>query len=122
LASGVWYEVVPDFIGRINATVKKIGKPILTLPAWNQRDSEAEYNARCALDGNFLNCDRRILHNGGAQSKFEFCDLLHTESKTLFFAKIPSKSTGMSHLIEQALLEELSDSYVERICKLDQGR
>ena len=28
----------------------------------------------------------------------------------------------MSHLIEQALLEELSDSYVERICKLDQSR
>jgi uncharacterized protein (TIGR04141 family) len=123
LASGVWYEVVPDFIARINSTIKKIGKPTLTLPAWNQRDSEAEYNARCALEGNFLNCDRRILHYGGGQSKFEFCDLLHMGSKTLFFAKIPSKSTGMSHLIEQVrrtaqMLFSTDPAYRQKLSKM----
>jgi uncharacterized protein (TIGR04141 family) len=38
---------------------------------------------------------------GGAQSKFEFCDVLNLESKTLYFAKIGSKSSAMSHLLEQ---------------------
>jgi uncharacterized protein (TIGR04141 family) len=123
LSSGVWYEVVPDFIGRINATIKKIGKPKLPLPAWNQKDSEAEYNAKCALDDDFLNCDRRILHYGGGQSKFEFCDLLHLKSKTLFFAKIPSKSTGMSHLIEQVrrttqLLFATDNGYRQKLSKM----
>jgi uncharacterized protein (TIGR04141 family) len=87
LASGVWYEVFPDFIGRINATVKKIGKPTLTLPAWNQRDSEAEYKARCALDGNFLNCDRRILHYGGAQSKLNSVICYTRKAKLCFSPK-----------------------------------
>lgn len=101
LSSGVWYEVVSDFIRRINATIAKIEKPRLTLPSWNQVDDEGEYNAKCALDTNFLNCDRKIMHYGGGNSQFEFCDLLHMGTKTLFFAKIVSKSSGMSHLIEQ---------------------
>jgi uncharacterized protein (TIGR04141 family) len=101
LSSAVWYEVVSDFIGRTNGTIAKIEKPRLTLPAWNQIDNEAEYNTKCALDGNFLNCDREIMHYGGGNSQFEFCDLLHTGARTLFFAKIVSRSSGMSHLIEQ---------------------
>jgi uncharacterized protein (TIGR04141 family) len=42
-----------------------------------------------------------MLRYGGGQSKLEFCDILHLKSRTLFFAKIPTKSSGMSHLVEQ---------------------
>ncbi len=123
LSSGVWYEVVSDFIDRTNATIAKIGNPKLTLPAWNQSDSETEYNSTCALDGNFLNCDKKILRYGGGQSQFEFCDVLHLQSKTMFFAKIPSKSTGMSHLIEQVrrtaqLFFSTDSGYREEVSKL----
>lgn len=123
LASGVWFEVVSDFIERINTTIAKIEKPKLSLPGWNQTDSEGEYNVKCAVDTDFLNCDRRILHYGGGQSQFEFCDLLHTAGKTLFFAKIPSKSTGMSHLIEQVrrtaqLLFSADAGYREKLSEL----
>ena len=48
LSSGTWYEVVPEFLSRINKAVAKIGSPAITLPAWNQIESEGEYNARCA--------------------------------------------------------------------------
>ncbi len=33
LSSGVWYEVVPEFLTRINKAVAKIGPPALALPA-----------------------------------------------------------------------------------------
>jgi uncharacterized protein (TIGR04141 family) len=42
-----------------------------------------------------------MIHFGGGQSKFEFCDTLHLKSRTMYFAKIVSKSSGMSHLVEQ---------------------
>jgi len=123
LSSGVWYEVVSDFIERTKATIAKIGKPKPTLPTWNHSDSEAEYNVKCALDCNFLNCDRKIFHYGGGQSQFEFCDVIHPQSKTLFFAKIPSKSTGMSHLIEQVrrtaqLFFSVDSGYREKVSEL----
>jgi uncharacterized protein (TIGR04141 family) len=49
----------------------------------------------------FLSFDAKNIMFGGGQSKFEFCDILHMKSKTLFFAKIPSKSSGISHLVER---------------------
>jgi uncharacterized protein (TIGR04141 family) len=101
LSSGVWYEVVSDFVARINSTISKIPLPSLTLPAWNQIEKEGQYNARCAATGAFLNCDAKNFFYGGNHSQFEFCDLLHQDTKTLLFAKIVSRSNGMSHLIEQ---------------------
>jgi uncharacterized protein (TIGR04141 family) len=45
--------------------------------------------------------DKKIVHYGGGQSKFEFCDFMHLKKRTLFFAKIPSRSSDCSHLVEQ---------------------
>jgi uncharacterized protein (TIGR04141 family) len=39
--------------------------------------------------------------HGGGTSRFEFCDFMNTKTQTLFFAKIASKASGMSHLVEQ---------------------
>jgi len=123
LSSGVWYEVVADFVGRINRTISNIPAPSLALPTWNQVEKEGQYNARCATTGGILNCDAKNFHYGGNQSKFEFCDLLHLDTKTLLFAKIVSRSSGMSHLTEQVrrtsqLLFSTDDGYRRELTTL----
>ncbi len=101
LSSGVWYEVVPEFLERVNRTVAKIDPPKILLPAWNQVESEGDYNARCCKTAGFVHFDAEKIWFGGGQSQFEFCDIMHPKTQTLLFAKIPSKSSGMSHLVEQ---------------------
>ncbi len=123
LSSGIWYEVVSEFIERINDTIKKIHGPSSTPPAWNQVDDEGEYNTKCGKAGPFLNCDAKNIFYGSGLSQFEFCDLVHLQAKTLFFAKIVSKSSGMSHLIEQVrrtaqLLFSTDDAYRHKVIAL----
>lgn len=101
LSSGAWYEVVTHFVTRVNRYIAKIAGPSVQLPAWNQVETEPEYNERCGGRPGFLHFDSADVLFGGGQSKFEFCDFLHVPSKTLYFAKIASKSSGMSHLVEQ---------------------
>ena len=102
LSSGTWFEVVPTFLKRINDTVKAIPLPSKVLPPWNQQDDEGKYNEGCAnKDKSLIHFDKKNVPYGGGQSRFEFCDLMHLGSKRLYFVKVPSKSSGMSHLVEQ---------------------
>lgn len=101
LSSGNWYEVTPSFLKRINATVGKIPSPPLKLPTWQATESEADYNARCGALPGVLHMDRKTVWFGGKHSQFEFCDFLQFDEHALYFAKIPTKSSGMSHLLEQ---------------------
>jgi uncharacterized protein (TIGR04141 family) len=101
LSSGIWYEVATDFLSKTNVEVGKIPAPRIKLPPWQNAETEPQFNARCGKIDGFLSMDAKLLRVGGAQSKFEFCDVLHLGNKTLYFAKIPSKSSGMSHLLEQ---------------------
>lgn len=101
LSSGIWYSVSSDFLTKVNAAVKKIPSPQTILPAWNGTEREGAYNARCGKLNGFAGFDAKNLRYGGGQSQLEFCDVLHLFSKTLFFAKIASRSSGMSHLLEQ---------------------
>jgi uncharacterized protein (TIGR04141 family) len=101
LSSGVWYEVAGDFLSKINSEIAGIPAPTLKLPAWKDGESEPQYNARCGSEKGFVSMDVKNLMFGGGQSKLEFCDVFHLGSKTLYFAKIASKSASMSHLLEQ---------------------
>jgi uncharacterized protein (TIGR04141 family) len=101
LTSGTWYEVVPDFVGRANKYISKIDAPVVQLPSWDQVEDEPRYNKRCGATPGFLHFDSANVLFGGNQSKFEFCDLFHMKSRTLYFVKVASKSSGMSHLVEQ---------------------
>ena len=101
LSSGTWYEVVPDFLARVNQYIGKIEGPTVQLLAWDQKETEGAYNKRCAKVPGFLHFDSANVLFGGGQSRFEFCDFLDQKTNTLFFAKIASKSSGMSHLVEQ---------------------
>lgn len=98
------------------AELSERGQPNTLLPAWNGTDDEGAYNIACGNLGPFLNCDAKNIFYGGGSSQLEFCDLVDLNRKTLFFAKIVSKSSGMSHLIEQVrrtaqLLFSVDDSY-----------
>ncbi len=123
LSSGVWYEVVVEFLKKINNAASTIAGPGVTLPAWDGSESEPEYNLRCGKRPGFLHFDTKNIYYGGNQSKFEFCDLLHMKSKTLYFAKIASKSSGMSHLVEQVrrtaeLLFSTDGTYRQELIKI----
>lgn len=101
LSSGTWYQVATEFITQIDRTVKSIEGSAIKLPDWSGKESEGEYNLRCCKELKFLHFDAKTLWVGGNKSQFEFCDFCDIKTKTLFFAKIPSKSSGMSHLVEQ---------------------
>jgi uncharacterized protein (TIGR04141 family) len=100
LSSGIWFEAVDDFVRRINKAVLGIPEPAQKLTAWDGKSSEGDYN-RTQQSAKVLHFDAKNIHHGGGQSKFEFCDLMHIDSKTLYFVKIASKASGMSHLVEQ---------------------
>jgi uncharacterized protein (TIGR04141 family) len=100
LSSGHWYEVATDFRDRVNRVISSIALPSIGLPPWDQVADEEAYNQSCASKDVLL-FDQKIIRYGGGQSQFEFCDLFHPGKRVLVFAKIVSKSTGMSHLVEQ---------------------
>jgi uncharacterized protein (TIGR04141 family) len=102
ISSGQWYAANTQFINGIDAVLSAIGAPTFTLPAWDGKKNEAEYNVICCKKGSGrLHFDKDIIHYGGKQSKFEFCDFMDPKNKILFFAKIPSRSSDCSHLVEQ---------------------
>lgn len=120
LSAGIWYEVVPDFLSKINNTASAIQPPKTNLVPWQPPESEGEYNLRCATAKKFLFFDAKNVMYGNGQSKFEFCDFLDLKTNTLFFAKIGSKSSGISHLVEQVrrtseLLFSTDDGYRKKL-------
>lgn len=123
LSSGVWYEVVSNFVAQINDRIAAIQGCGLVLPTWNHADDEGAYNTFCSSDARFLNCDAKNFRFGGGQSQLEFCDLVHLHTRTLLFSKIVSKSSGMSHLLEQVrrtsdLLFSADGAYRSRVLQL----
>jgi uncharacterized protein (TIGR04141 family) len=102
LSSGKWYEAAAIFLKSIDAQIRGIKRPSVSLPKWNGSDDEDVYNEGCCVKGSGLhNFDKKLVWFGGSQSKFEFCDLMHPGKRILFFAKIATRSSDMSHLVEQ---------------------
>lgn len=102
LASGVWYEAKHKFVSETNQLINRLGLPPYPLPAWNQADDEGLYNEGASQhDTSLWLFDKKLVHFGGGKSKFEFCDLMHIKTKTLYFVKQPSGSASVSHLCEQ---------------------
>jgi len=101
LSSGIWHDADADFVKKVDTFLRTIKPSPVKLPAWNQTDSEGVYNLGCCNSGEMLHFDARNVPFGGGQSKFEFCDFMHPTEKILFFVKVASKSSGVSHLVEQ---------------------
>ena len=102
ISSGQWYAADTQYVKGIDTVLKNIPSPSFTLPAWNGIQNEAEYNVSCCKKASGrLHFDKDIIHYGGKQSKFEFCDFMDPKKRILFFAKIPSRSSDCSHFVEQ---------------------
>ncbi|WP_426087606.1 TIGR04141 family sporadically distributed protein [Janthinobacterium sp. PSPC1-1] len=103
LSAGWWYEASHNFITTVNAELATLATPSThPLRPWNGTDVEGVYNASCISPGNGLYLyDAKNVHFGGGQSKFEFCDLFHEPTMTLFFIKHVGASNHLSHLVEQ---------------------
>lgn len=102
LSSGTWYKADIKFIEHTNKTLLSLSEPQHALSEWNEKDHEGAYNeAACAADSTLWLFDKKLLSFGGGRSRFEFCDILHLQTRTLYFVKHPAGSAGVSHLCEQ---------------------
>jgi uncharacterized protein (TIGR04141 family) len=102
LSSGVWYSAGQQFIHDTSVTLSTLAAPAFTLIAWNSIDHEGDYNiAACAVDSDLWLFDKELVGFGGGASRFEFCDIMHLPTRTLYFVKHPTRSAGVSHLCEQ---------------------
>lgn len=102
LSSGLWYQADGSFTANIKNQISSLEETDIVLPPASPGESEGSYNSRCCRGSNLILMDRRIVHYGGNQSKFEFCDFMHVKKRTLFCAKIPTSSSDCSHLTEQS--------------------
>jgi uncharacterized protein (TIGR04141 family) len=102
LSSGNWYAADLQFITSTNATLSTLVAPAHALAAWNTTDHEGPYNAgACVADTSLWLFDKELVNYGGGSSSFEFCDMMHWPTRTLYFVKHPAGSAGVSHLCEQ---------------------
>lgn len=102
LSSGTWYAADHRFIQSTNGTLRTIGTPPFALTAWDGIANEGPYNATAAAaHADLWLLDKELISYGGGTSRFEYCDIMHLPTKTLYFVKHPSGSAGVSHLCEQ---------------------
>lgn len=102
LSAGVWYRTNQTHLAQVASKLASIAGPQHALPTWDRVMSEGSYNERTCPQGSaFSYFDKDLIHYGGGQSKFEFCDIAHLDSRTLYFVKKATASAGMSHLYEQ---------------------
>lgn len=102
LSQGTWYQTNSSFANDVIAKLKVLAKklPSQRLLPWAAPEYEGVYNSR-NVTGNMVHFDAKLVHFGGGQSKFEFCDLMDPTTRTLYFVKIAVNSSHMSHLAEQ---------------------
>lgn len=102
LSSGNWYAADVQFIANTHKTLATLTAPPHGLSAWNMVDYEGMYNAgACVVDPALWLFDKELVSFGGGASRFEFCDIMHWPTRTLYFVKHPAGSAGVSHLCEQ---------------------
>lgn len=102
LSSGIWYEAKLQFVTETNKLIGMLAIPKHGLVPWNNVDDEGTYNENATLsDKSLWLFDKKLINFGGGRSRFEFCDIMHLGTKTLYFVKQPSGSASVSHLCEQ---------------------
>ena len=103
LSDGRWFKANQDYIKTVNDRLDSLSKtsPTICLPKWNFADHEGIFNKEAAKQKNLILFDAKNVQHGGGKSKFEFCDLMDIDNKTLYFVKVANNSSHMSHLSEQ---------------------
>lgn len=87
---------------------------LITLPAWPQSWSEADYNTYVSRsDPRFLLLDRSLIEIPSSRGRFEPCDLLGPNDE-LIHVKRPRDSASFGHLFNQALVSaEILGSFAD---------
>ena len=104
LDNGKWYRVDKDLVSRVDQEVKQIRATTITLPPYNDKETEGTYNERFAAEKTtYALMDRKLIKYGGGKSSIEFCDVL-TKSKTMVHVKRYGGSSVLSHLFSQGVV------------------
>jgi uncharacterized protein (TIGR04141 family) len=111
LTDGKWFEVNKNYVTRVNDDLASnldeweghafpdYNTALMAEPNEENLKGEARYNAEAVSDMNCTLMDRKTIVHGGANSKFELCDMY---SEDLYIhIKRYTRSSGLSHLFNQ---------------------
>ncbi|MGX1478107.1 UNVERIFIED_CONTAM: uncharacterized protein (TIGR04141 family) [Streptomyces canus] len=140
LMDGEWYEAGAAYVEECRATVRALFSPLpsVSLPSWEDGESENTYNNRVADEYNsevadgqprWLCLDTKNVANPlRPRDQVEICDLL-TPDDTLILVKRAGGSSPLSHLFSQArvaveLLQEsarVRSEFTAKVARLSRG-
>jgi uncharacterized protein (TIGR04141 family) len=104
LDNGKWYRVDKDLVSRVDQELKQIKATTITLPSYNDGETEGTYNERFAAEkATYALMDRKLVKYGGGKSSIEFCDVF-TKSKAMVHVKRYGGSSVLSHLFSQGVV------------------
>lgn len=102
---GEWFCIEADYVRKINDQYSETTISSLEFPIYAKCDhDEGSYNKRaCSENPNsFILMDQRFIKHGGANSKFELCDILVRDGSFVHIKKYSGSAT-LSHLFNQGL-------------------
>lgn len=102
---GEWFRIEPDYVKRINNQYSATVVSSFEFPPYEKDEQgEGAYNERvCNEDSDSrILMDQRFIMHGGANSKFELCDILVRDG-LFIHVKRYSGSATLSHLFNQGL-------------------
>ncbi|WP_082596114.1 TIGR04141 family sporadically distributed protein [Rhizobacter sp. Root16D2] len=80
LRNGLWFQVEPDFVKKVDDYISRIASCPFALPAYDC-DREDDYNKKLAQsDKTYSLMDKKNTKLGGRYDKVEFCDLIRNSS------------------------------------------
>lgn len=101
LRNGSWYAVNASFIASLDKSLESVLPYDFELPIYNHL-REDEYNKYVENNCDAcINMDKKLLHHGGRNNKFEFADILRNGTDFIHVKYYRSSST-LSHLFAQA--------------------
>ncbi len=101
LRNGSWYAVNASFIASLDKSLESVLPYDFELPIYNHL-REDEYNKYVENNCDAcINMDKKLLHHGGRNNKFEFADILRNDTDFIHVKYYRSSST-LSHLFAQA--------------------
>ncbi|MFF7066655.1 TIGR04141 family sporadically distributed protein [Streptomyces pseudovenezuelae] len=140
LMDGEWYEAGAAYVEECRATVQALFSPLpsVSLPSWEDGESENTYNNRVADEYNSEAADcqprwlcldtKNVANPLRPRDQVEICDLL-TPDDTLVLVKRAGGSGPLSHLFSQArvaveLLQEsarVRSEFTAKVARLSRG-
>lgn len=105
LDDGEFFEISDSILGSLDEDLSQVPEFTGTMPDWEGRVTEAEYNARAAeSDPGYLLLDKRTVRMARQTSAVEICDLLSDGRSWIHVKRRTDGSKGLSHLFWQGFV------------------